>query len=50
MRPFTPDEVMRLEREESLKGNTVREVQPGVIMIFPGGQGARAPGAATPAR
>jgi hypothetical protein len=50
MKPFGADEEKRIEREESLKGNTVREVQPGVIMIFPGERSGRAPGAATPAR
>jgi hypothetical protein len=34
--PFSPEERERLEREEVVRGNTVREVEPGVIVILPG--------------
>jgi hypothetical protein len=34
--PFTPEEVTRLADEESLKGNSVREVAKGVVVIIPG--------------
>lgn len=34
--PFTPEEVKRLADEESLKGNSVREVAKGVVVIIPG--------------
>jgi hypothetical protein len=31
--PFSPDELRTLAAEESLKGNTIREVGPGIVMI-----------------
>jgi hypothetical protein len=42
-RPFTPEEVKRLSDEEALKGNTVREAGPGVLMILPAVAGSAGP-------
>lgn len=46
-RAFTPEELKRMQDEEALRGNTVREATPGTVMILPskslGDQGAPVP-------
>jgi hypothetical protein len=47
-RPFTPEELKRMEEEEGLRGNTVRQASPSSVIILPSGSG-RGSGAPAPA-
>jgi hypothetical protein len=48
-RPFTAEELRRMEEEESLRGNSVRQTGPSSVVIVPGG-GPGAPPAPAPGR